>query len=60
MLGLWAGEQADGEGAKFWLRVLAEIKNRGTRDVASLPSTAGTWVITAATVTDTGATATRK
>jgi transposase-like protein len=31
--GLWAGEHGDGEGAKFWLRVLAEIKNRGTRDV---------------------------
>jgi putative transposase len=23
----------DGEGAKFWLRVLSEIKNRGVRDV---------------------------
>ena len=33
VLGLWAGEHGDGEGAKFWLRVLAEIKNRGTRDV---------------------------
>ena len=33
MLGLWAGEHGDGEGAKFWLRVLSEIKNRGTRDV---------------------------
>ena len=33
ILGLWAGEHGDGEGAKFWLRVLAEIKNRGTRDV---------------------------
>jgi len=32
-LGLWAGEHGDGEGAKFWLRVLAEIRNRGTRDV---------------------------
>jgi transposase-like protein len=32
-LGLWAGEHGDGEGAKFWLRVLSEIKNRGTRDV---------------------------
>src|SRR5581483_127272 len=35
-LGLWAGEHGDGEGAKFWLRVLAEIKNRGTRDVLML------------------------
>ena len=33
VLGLWAGEHGDGEGAKFWLRVLAEVKNRGTNDV---------------------------
>jgi putative transposase len=33
ILGLWAGEHGDGEGAKFWLRVLTEIRNRGTRDV---------------------------
>jgi transposase-like protein len=33
VLGLWAGEHGDGEGAKFWLRVLSEIKNRGTKDV---------------------------
>jgi transposase-like protein len=33
IVGLWAGEHGDGEGAKFWLRVLTEIKNRGTRDV---------------------------
>jgi transposase-like protein len=33
ILGLWAGEHGDGEGAKFWLRVLTEIKNRGVRDV---------------------------
>ena len=36
ILGLWAGEHGDGEGAKFWLRVLAEIKNRGVRDVCLL------------------------
>jgi putative transposase len=36
ILGLWAGEHGDGEGAKFWLRVLTEIKNRGTRDVLML------------------------
>jgi putative transposase len=36
VLGLWAGEHGDGEGAKFWLRVLAEIKNRGTKDVLML------------------------
>jgi putative transposase len=33
ILGLWAGEHGDGEGAKYWMRVLAEIKNRGTQDV---------------------------
>jgi putative transposase len=33
VLGLWAGEHGDGEGAKYWLRVLTEIRNRGTRDV---------------------------
>src|ERR1700751_5925984 len=33
ILGLRAGEHGDGEGAKFWLRVLAEVKNGGTRDV---------------------------
>nr|WP_280763166.1 IS256 family transposase [Prescottella agglutinans] len=31
ILGLWAGD--GGEGAKFWLAVLTEIKNRGTGDV---------------------------
>src|SRR6267378_2794208 len=36
VLGLWAGEHRDGEGAKFWLRVLPEIKNRGVRDVCML------------------------
>src|SRR5437868_14053282 len=36
VLGLWAGEHGDGEGAKYWLRVLSEIKNRGTRDVCLL------------------------
>src|SRR6202007_981189 len=36
ILGLWAGEHGDGEGAKYWLRVLSEIKNRGTRDVLML------------------------
>lgn len=33
ILGLWAGEHGDGEGAKYWLRVLSEIKNRGVQDV---------------------------
>ncbi|WP_456081600.1 IS256 family transposase [Microlunatus elymi] len=36
VLGLWAGEHGDGEGAKYWLRVLTEIKNRGTNDVCML------------------------
>ena len=31
ILGIWAGE--GGEGAKFWLQVLTEIKNRGVEDV---------------------------
>ena len=31
ILGLWVGN--GGEGAKFWLQVLTEIKNRGTEDV---------------------------
>src|SRR2546421_985625 len=30
VLGLWAGEHGDGEGAKYCLRGLTEIKNRGT------------------------------
>jgi putative transposase len=30
VLGIWAGEHGDGEGAKYWMRVLSEIKNRGT------------------------------
>jgi len=36
ILGLWAGEHGDGEGAKFWLRIFGEIKNRGVRDVLML------------------------
>jgi transposase-like protein len=32
ILGLWAGDGA-GEGAKYWLAVLTEIRNRGTADV---------------------------
>jgi putative transposase len=31
ILGLWAG--SGGEGAKFWMSVLTDIKNRGTQDV---------------------------
>jgi putative transposase len=33
LLGLWAGEHGAGEGAKYWLRVLSELKNRGVADV---------------------------
>ena len=33
ILGIWAGEHGEGEGAKYWLRVLSEIKNRGVGDV---------------------------
>jgi putative transposase len=36
ILGLWAGDHGDGEGAKYWLRVLSEIKNRGVNDVCML------------------------
>jgi putative transposase len=31
ILGLWAG--TGGEGAKFWMAVLTDLRNRGTRDV---------------------------
>jgi putative transposase len=31
VLGLWAG--AGGEGAKFWMSVLTDLRNRGVRDV---------------------------
>jgi transposase-like protein len=30
ILGLWAG--AGGEGAKFWMAVLTDLRNRGVRD----------------------------
>lgn len=32
VLGLWAG-QGGGESATFWMNVLADLKNRGVRDV---------------------------
>jgi putative transposase len=32
VLGLWAGH-GGGESAKFWMNVLADLKNRGVRDV---------------------------
>src|SRR5437773_374361 len=34
--GLRAGEHGDGEGARYWLRVLSELKNPGVRDVCML------------------------
>jgi len=34
--GCGPGSTADGEGAKYWLRVLTEIKNRGVGDVCIL------------------------
>ena len=33
VLGLQSGAHGDGEGAKYWLRVLTEIRNRGFADV---------------------------
>jgi len=33
ILGLWAGEHGDAEGAKYGLRVLSELNNRGVADV---------------------------
>jgi putative transposase len=38
ILGLWAGD--GGEGAKFWLAVLTELKNRGSPTCASPSATA--------------------
>jgi len=32
LLGLWIGE-AETEGAKFWLKVLTDLRNRGLRDI---------------------------
>ena len=37
ILGPWAGDGS--EGAKFWLSVLTEIKNRGVEDVCILVAT---------------------
>jgi transposase-like protein len=33
ILGLWAGGAGSGEGAKFWLSVLTDLRNRGVKDV---------------------------
>ena len=33
ILGLWAGTAGNGEGAKFWMAVLTDLKNRGVNDV---------------------------
>jgi transposase-like protein len=32
VLGLWAGTPGEGEGAKYWLAVLTELRNRGVAD----------------------------
>ncbi len=37
ILGLWAG--TGGEGAKFWMNVLTDIKNRGVKDTFSSSAT---------------------
>jgi len=33
ILGIWAGQDGGGEGAKYWQQVLLEVKNRGVQDV---------------------------
>jgi transposase-like protein len=33
ILGIWPGQDGNGEGAKYWQAVLLEIKNRGVQDV---------------------------
>jgi transposase-like protein len=33
ILGLWAGTAGSGEGAKFWMSVLTDLRNRGVKDV---------------------------
>jgi len=32
-LGLWIGDQNDGESSRYWLTVLTELQNRGVKDV---------------------------
>jgi putative transposase len=60
ILGLWAGDSSSGgEGAKYWLHVLTELKNRGVADVlmvvcdglTGLPDAIGT--VWPATITQT-------
>jgi transposase-like protein len=33
ILGIWPGQDGNGEGAKYWQSVLTEVKNRGVQDV---------------------------
>ena len=33
ILGIWAGGDGGGEGARFWLQIFTELKNRGVEDV---------------------------
>ena len=40
VLGLWAGTPGQGEGAKYWLAVLTDLRNRGSRTRCS-------WSVTA-------------
>lgn len=49
ILGLWVG--TGGEGAKFWQQVLAEIKNRGTKDACIVVSDGLTGMTEAITAT---------
>jgi len=49
ILGLWAGD--GGEGAKFWLSVLTEIKNRGVQDVCILVCDGLKWLPDSVTAT---------
>ena len=49
ILGLWMG--TGGEGAKYWQQVLAEIKNRGTKDVCIVVSDGLTGMTEAITAT---------
>jgi putative transposase len=33
VLGLWAGTAGSGEGAKFWMSMLTDLRNRDVKDV---------------------------
>ena len=42
ILGLWAGNAGSGEGAKFWMAVLTDLRNRGVNDVFFVVGTKAT------------------